>query len=599
MPTTFSMMDVSRKSGANALNTQEKAARDLDLSGTPGRPSFLEGLTSGLSRGFLAIFVTLLVLGLALHHNHRAVAQLLEQMASVDQPTSAAAYQMEIALLDAGLAVMNYVTTGDPRHRAQVTKQQDEFERFKLQYDGLIETQLERQIGQRMNVLHERCTKVGDALMDARDEKAQLVAEVAEDFSRMHEILGTFQENAGLSRALTKVAAGLGNFLATSREIHRESALNDLEEARRCLALVLQADRQERQSAVELQEIFEQTAARIGKILALHATLRKNEIELLRLRGQLNELFSGHVHVLTRRDLATTRAEAKNKVQHLQRASLNLLGVFALVCALAAGMILHRSVRLNQEMKLRQASESARARLFEQLVSAQEEERGRLARELHDQLGQELSALLLSLRELEQHPGDGALRTAGPTLQRLQQGARHLLEELHTIAWELRPAALDDLGLHGALSSYVEDWTRRTGVPVDFQSDPAMRDQRLPGPVETTLYRVAQEALTNAMKHARAQAVSLVLQRRGPEVVMVVEDDGAGFVPEQAAPRRTADGQPYRGGLGLLGMKERVNLAGGVLELESAPGAGTTVMVRIPVGSATEPIHEDTAHYPG
>ena len=145
--------------------------------------------------------------------------------------------------------------------------------------------------------------------------------------------------------------------------------------------------------------------------------------------------------------------------------------------------------------------------------------------------------------------------------------------EVHNLALEIRPTALDDLGLSAALSTYAEDWSARSGVKVDFQNA-GVDGERLPPAVETAVYRVVQEAMTNVLRHARAGHVSLVLQRTSHGVVAVVEDDGRGFdqsVASQAAGR-----------LGLLGMRERVELVEGHLTVESVPGGGTTVIARIP-----------------
>ena len=145
--------------------------------------------------------------------------------------------------------------------------------------------------------------------------------------------------------------------------------------------------------------------------------------------------------------------------------------------------------------------------------------------------------------------------------------------EVHNLALEIRPTALDDLGLSAALSTYAEEWATRSGVKVDFQNA-GVDGERLPPAVETAVYRVAQEALTNVQRHARASHVSLVLQRTSQGVVAVVEDDGQGFDPAAAS--------QATGRLGLLGMRERVELVEGHLTVESAPGGGTTVIARIP-----------------
>ena len=148
--------------------------------------------------------------------------------------------------------------------------------------------------------------------------------------------------------------------------------------------------------------------------------------------------------------------------------------------------------------------------------------------------------------------------------------------EVHRLAWELRPIALDDLGLGAAVQNYADEWSQTSGVACDLHL--ALTNRRLPPDVETTLYRVLQEALTNVVKHARARRVGVVAKASSAEAVMIIEDDGAGFDPERvgATPR-----------LGLRGVRERLAAIHGSLEIESTPGHGTTLMIRVPLaGSA-------------
>jgi signal transduction histidine kinase len=162
-------------------------------------------------------------------------------------------------------------------------------------------------------------------------------------------------------------------------------------------------------------------------------------------------------------------------------------------------------------------------------------------------------------------------------LQNLQALTDLVAREVHNLALELRPTALDDLGLQSALANYAERWSERSGVEVDCHAL-GLDGDRLPAPVETALYRVVQEALTNVLKHAGARRVSLILQRFPGQAVAVVEDDGGGFDAESVtAPAR--DG----GRLGLIGMRERLALVGGTLTVESIPGRGTTVIARVPL----------------
>ena len=216
---------------------------------------------------------------------------------------------------------------------------------------------------------------------------------------------------------------------------------------------------------------------------------------------------------------------------------------------------------------------SRRERAALAAIEASEAQRQRISRELHDGIGQELTALLLSLKSIGEGIDSAILRGR---LHRLQTAATRMSQELHRIALELRPGALDDQGLETALSNYVEDWSQRSNVGADFQAV-GLGKERFPSHIETTIYRIVQEALTNVNKHAHATAVSVVLQRHPQEVVTIVEDDGCGFDATAVEP---AIGTDHR--IGLLGMRERAVLVGGTCQVESQPG-GTSVFLRIPL----------------
>jgi signal transduction histidine kinase len=238
---------------------------------------------------------------------------------------------------------------------------------------------------------------------------------------------------------------------------------------------------------------------------------------------------------------------------------------------------------LQAEIRERQRVEEARTALLKRLAHTQEEERRRLARELHDHSGQLLTALALGLKQLEEVPAEGS--STHERLRRLRDLVDQLGREVHSLALELRPTALDDVGLAEALASYAETWSRRTRVEVDYHGEGLSR--RLPGELETTLYRVVQEALTNVLKHSGARRVSLILEQRDGHAVAIVEDDGRGFRPARL--RRAPDLRPC---LGLLGMEERLEAVGGSLEIESTPGKGTTLFAKVPVPGAERCHHE-------
>jgi signal transduction histidine kinase len=215
-------------------------------------------------------------------------------------------------------------------------------------------------------------------------------------------------------------------------------------------------------------------------------------------------------------------------------------------------------------------SERVASDALRRVVSAQELERQRLARELHDETGQALTSILLGLRSVEDARSATEASAAAAELRELVVTT---LQDVRRLAVELRPKALDDFGLVSALERLVETFREQTGIDVDLE--PRLGEERLSPDVETTLYRITQEALTNVVKHAQAKRVSIVLTRRDGSVSAVIEDDGRGF---------SFGAFSGENGLGLLGMRERVALVGGRLSVESAPGSGTTLSIEVPSG---------------
>ena len=218
---------------------------------------------------------------------------------------------------------------------------------------------------------------------------------------------------------------------------------------------------------------------------------------------------------------------------------------------------------------------AARDELRRALAVAEEEERRRLARELHDQLGQHLTGFALGLADARRRLAAG--EPAEARLVELEELARLMTRDARTLALDLRPPELDDVGLESALESYVREWSARTGVAAEVAVLGSVQ-RALPPEVGTTLYRITQEALTNVARHADAAAVSVILEAADDEVRLMVEDDGRGFDPQPVAARVRAERR-----LGLAGVRERAALLGGTLAVESSPGVGTTVLVRLPI----------------
>jgi signal transduction histidine kinase len=257
-------------------------------------------------------------------------------------------------------------------------------------------------------------------------------------------------------------------------------------------------------------------------------------------------------------ELAHTRMQLKKEIAHRK----------ALEAALKASeqihvQLLERSDRMQEHLR----------RLSHEILHASEEERKRISRELHDDIGQTLTAINVKLAALKR---ESTIGTAG--LKKQLAGTQRLLERslntVHRFARELRPPLLDDLGLIPALHSFMKAFTKRTRIPIQFAAFAEV--ERLDGEKRTVLYRVAQEALTNVAKHAHAGSVNVSILKLRGDVCMDIHDDGKSFQVERALYAMRIKR------LGLLGMRERVEMVGGTFSVESAPGQGTTVRAQIP-----------------
>ena len=238
---------------------------------------------------------------------------------------------------------------------------------------------------------------------------------------------------------------------------------------------------------------------------------------------------------------------------------------------------------LQNELRERAAAEERIKGLFKRLLTVQEDERRRIAREIHDQIGQQITALRMALDTIEIHTNREAALAHAERASRL---ARELDESLDFLTWDLRPPALDHLGLAAALANLSSGWAERFGIAVDYHAV-GMDGHRLAPHVEINLYRIVQEALHNVHRHAGPCTVSIVLERADGELILTIEDDGRGFDTE-------ADDRQQQ--MGLASMRERTALTGGRIDVESAPGRGTAIYVRVPLdGGAGGGISAGTA----
>jgi len=240
---------------------------------------------------------------------------------------------------------------------------------------------------------------------------------------------------------------------------------------------------------------------------------------------------------------------------------------------LARARTITRLNRYNILMKQREDL----SKMAERLVSAQEKERQRISRELHDDLGQSLTTHLLSLRDLQNDlalPGE----SLHERIQSLHDESIEIFGKIRRMAQDLRPPVIDTLGLALAMQTYCGEFSRRTKLPVNFEADPSL--PTLPDVYSITLYRVLQEALTNIIKHAEASQAWVDLTVEDQTISLTVQDNGKGFV----------EGDNPSGGIGLIGLRERVTLAGGKFNISSSPVRGTILLAQFPVpdGSTTK-----------
>jgi light-regulated signal transduction histidine kinase (bacteriophytochrome) len=232
------------------------------------------------------------------------------------------------------------------------------------------------------------------------------------------------------------------------------------------------------------------------------------------------------------------------------------------------------AAELKEEAQRRAVVERELSQVLRSTVEDQEAERKRIARELHDSLGQTLTLLKFGLDEFGHALPDNDTTRNG--LAALKGLANDVGSQVNRLAWEIRPTALDDLGLETSIRQLVETWSERLNMRFILRL--AIKEQRLSPTVETTLYRVLQEAITNIARHADATRVAVLLEAREKEMSMIVEDNGRGFSPNEPVASDTPSKH-----LGLLGIRERLSLVSGTLEVESTPGKGCTLYIRVPL----------------
>jgi signal transduction histidine kinase len=319
---------------------------------------------------------------------------------------------------------------------------------------------------------------------------------------------------------------------------------------------------------------------------ALHAYLKTVGLEFEQSPAQIKTQFmddgfgsetmpifaiTEELGMLNEENFESRRRDLSQSVINLQNDIWETMLTALVLGAIIAGASVFRISSLEKEsaahQKVSELAEERLRHLSQQLVSSQEQERKALSRELHDEIGQLLTALRMELGNIER----GRAGQADPHLDQAKKLAESTLRTTRDIAMGLRPAMLDVLGLGPALEWQVREFSRRYNTPIRLEVDGDLRD--VPDPHRTYLYRIVQEGLTNCARHAQAKNIHVKLEDSSGKLAVLVEDDGVGFDQHH--------GVAY--GLGLLGMTERVRELSGQMSIESEPGKGTRIAVVLPL----------------
>jgi signal transduction histidine kinase len=294
---------------------------------------------------------------------------------------------------------------------------------------------------------------------------------------------------------------------------------------------------------------------------------------------EIEELNNAN-HAIQRAEVTRRQEEFRGELHRLLWGSL-VLGLVVALTAVIRLRVLER--RSENERAVAEEAEHLMRQLSQQLVATQEEERKNLSRELHDHVGQMLTALRMELGRIDRLRSSGDSRVAGAVAES-RQLVDNMVRTVRDLALGLRPSMLDDFGLQPALEWHVRDFGRRFGVPVELTVDGDF--DLLPEQHRTCVYRSVQEALTNCVRHARASRIAVSVSRLADGLAVTITDDGVGFNPAQRA-----------GGLGLRGIEERVRDLHGVMTIRSAAGAGTTLTMKVPLSN--EPVEVTHARAAG
>lgn len=570
------------------------------------------------------------------------------------------AYEMEINVIETGLAVLKYLDTRSPAYREQIRDDVSDFKRFHERYSKMADSRNAQVLATELGELFDHYRKLGEYLMKTKDDQDALYSVLSTHFERLDDRLDMELDRISVVDYDTKqiaksnavwffgyeiaeIGAWLGSYLRTGNPSYRFRVFAEVNDVRDQLARFDGFALNELEQALlnELRNLFEESLDHTKRILAKYDAMHEGFQEFLALRRQMDDLMDEGIQVLSTQqlDAAVISAEQTSaRVLLLTTILIPLSIACSVISAIVMRRALHRPLKeirrrataiaetnpsdrlrvrqgdefgglardfnkilerlstttvsrnqlklkqkelhqlntvLQNEVTERTRAEQAFQALSHQLVNAQESERHRIARELHDEVGQTLTAIKINLDTIQQNSKLDGVQQLTDAIHIVDQ----LLQQVRTLSLELRPSVLDDLGLVAALRWLLKQQSQRLGFAAELRTDPELPN--MPTETEITCFRIVQEALTNIVRHGQARQVTVDLVVRDDVLHLQICNDGPGFDVAMAK-AKAARGDS----MGLLSMQERAILAGGALTIQSSPDAGSRIELQIPIPKA-------------
>ncbi len=602
------------------------------------------GTKLGLGIGILLMLC--IIIGLVSYTQTREVRQKLGEVTQVREPLNSAVYSLENNVVETAFAALGHSATGDTKFRNALESSTRRFAETRGKYNDIMRfgqgagsvsaltdglARFHSMAAEHVH-LKDRLTGHMDTLLAATEKLERLLTDRIQASVTVNDPIAyrRLQVVLEMQIQVNAITKGLGNLLLTSDTAY-VSRIRSAETRFKHFAEVYQVvllSREEKVWSAELRRRSQEVTTLVGVIVSLQQQRTVLLTELFALYRDLRVIINEGLQAETEKGLAAAKADV---IDAGEAANARILAVLLLSVAfgVVAGVVTTRSitrplrhmvsvmdavargdrlrkVTLTSSDEFRtlgeafnhmsaQLAEAERQRLdglriFATSVQrAQEEERARISRELHDDLCQRLSGMKFRVEALEGDVSPAGEQISGH-LHEVTQELDRSIAEVRRISSNLRPSVLDDFGIVAALRLLCKDFERRQGISAVLDVDPGVPPQ-IDGHIEIAMYRIAQEALANIARHARASTVSLRLEAPGTSLRLVVQDDGKGFSPEDVA-RAQGSGR----GSGLISMRERSELLGGSLDVRTTAGGGTGISVSIPFGEQEQHGEDQNSH---